>query len=132
MKHRSANLSTVRIRHVVHSVSTWHKEYLLLYWSSEIRGNITESRWAIITLSFYKYKLDALCCCQHNNVPTGCLGQCMNNFAKDKEKRESDKVVPPDWLMVNLFEIKCVFNKKNQLLEILWFISLTIKLQNSI
>ena len=43
----------------------------------------------------------------------------MNNFAKDKEKRESDKVVPPDWLMVNLFEIKCVFNKKNQLLEIL-------------
>ena len=53
-------------------------------------------------------------------MPIGCIGQCMNGFAKEKEERKSEKVLTPDWFTVKLVEIKCVVNNTNdQILQIL-------------
>ena len=52
-------------------------------------------------------------------MPIGCVGQCMNGFAKEKEEMKSKKVITPDWFTVNLVQIKCFFNNtNNQILQI--------------
>ena len=60
--------------------------------------------------------LDALCCCQANNVPSACLGYCLGQEAEytewdaevseedDDEKNEPIKF-PPFWFLVKNFNV---------------------------
>ena len=66
----------------------------------------------------YFYHLDALCCCQSNNIPELCLGFCMGQDAEGNEgsvnveeeyEEEADTsetkntTKPPFWFVVNIF-----------------------------